>query len=71
MFKHTTSSPHRPQSNRKAVNAVKTVKRLFTKSKESGQLEFLALVDWRNTPSEGIGLSPTQLYKYNMTYDEK
>ena len=39
---------------------MKTVKRLFTKSKESGQSDFLALLDWRNTPSEGIGLSPAQ-----------
>ena len=60
MFKHTTSSPHHPQSNGKAENAVKTVKRLFIKSKESGQSEFLALLDWRSTPSEGIGLSPAQ-----------
>ena len=58
MFKHTTSSPHHPQSNGKAENAVKTVKRLFTKSKESGQSEFLALLDWRNTLHEGIDLSP-------------
>ena len=60
MFDHTTSSPHHPQSNGKAENAVKTVKRLFTKCKESGQSEFLALLDWRNTPTEGIGTSPAQ-----------
>ena len=60
MFKHTTSPPHHPQSNGKAKNAVKTVKCLFTKSKESCQLEFLALLDWCNTTSEGIGLSPAQ-----------
>jgi len=39
---------------------VKTVKRLFTKCKEDGVSEFLALLDWRNTPSEGMGTSPAQ-----------
>ena len=61
-FKRVTSSPRYPQSNGKAENAVKTVKRLFTKCRESGQSEFLALLDWRNTPSEGIGTSPAQRF---------
>ena len=61
-FEHTTSSPRYPQSNGKAENAVKTVKRLFTKCRESGQSEYLALLDWRNTPSEGIGTSPAQRF---------
>ena len=59
-FEHVTSSPHYAQSNGKAENAVKTVKRLFTKCKEDGTSEFLALLDWRNTPSEGSGVSPAQ-----------
>ena len=61
-FEHVTSSPRYPQSNGKAENAVKTIKRLFTKCKDSGQSEYLALLDWRNTPSEGIGTSPTQRF---------
>ena len=61
-FDHVTSSPHYPQSNGKAENAVKTVKRLFTKCKESKTSEFLALLDWRNTPTEGIGSSPAQCF---------
>ena len=61
-FTHTTSSPCYAQSNGKAENAVKTVKRLFKKCHESGQSEFLALLDWRNTPSEGIGSSPSQRF---------
>ena len=56
MFQHITSSPHYPQSNGKAENAVKTVKRLFTKCRESGQSEFLALLDWRNTRTKGRAL---------------
>ena len=61
-FEHVTSSPRYPQSNGKAENAVKTVKRLFTKCRESGQSEFLALMDWRNTPTEGLGTSPAQRF---------
>ena len=61
-FEHVTSSPRYPQSNGKAENAVKTVKRLFSKCRESGQSEFLALLDWRNTPTEGVGTSPAQRF---------
>ncbi|KAK2553575.1 Uncharacterized protein P5673_025066 [Acropora cervicornis] len=44
-FDHKTSSPHHHQSNGKAENAVRTVKRLFRKCKNSSQSEFLALLD--------------------------
>ena len=61
-FTHTTTSPHYPQSNGKAENAVKTIKRLFTKCHESGQSEYRVLLDWQNTPTEGMGTSPAQRF---------
>jgi hypothetical protein len=60
-FKHTTSSPRYAQSNGRAENAVKVAKRIMTKATESGSDPLLALLDWRNTPSEQLGLSPAQL----------
>ncbi|XP_048577104.1 uncharacterized protein K02A2.6-like [Nematostella vectensis] len=60
MFEHKTSSPRYAQANGKAENAVQTVKRLFKKCKTSGGSEFQALLDWRNTPTAGIGTSPAQ-----------
>ena len=59
-FNHVTTSPRYPQSNGKAENAVRTVKRLFEKCRETGVSEFQALLDWQNTPSEGMDTSPTR-----------
>ena len=59
-FNHITTSSRYPQSNGKAENAVKTVKRLFEKCKQSVFSEFQALLDWRNTPTEGMATSPAQ-----------
>ena len=54
-----TSSPLFVQSNGKVENAIKTAKRLLKKSK--GQRDFgLVLLDWRNTPTEGLDSSPAQ-----------
>ena len=53
-FQHVISSPRYPQSDGKAENVVRTVKRLFTKCRAAGVSEFQALLDWRNTPSEGL-----------------
>lgn len=59
-FQHITSSPRYLQSNGKAENAVRTVKRLFSKCRAAGVSEFQALLEWRNAPSEGIDTSPAQ-----------
>ena len=59
-FDHKTSSPHFPQSNGKVENAVNSAKRLLTKAKASGKDPYLALLDWRNTPSADMESSPVQ-----------
>ena len=59
-FTHCTSSPRYPQSNGKVENAVKTCKALLKKAKADNTDPLLALLDWRNTPTEGIGTSPAQ-----------
>ena len=59
-FNHVTTSPRYPQSNGKAENSLRTVKRLFEKCKETSVSEFQALLDWQNTPSEGMDTSPAE-----------
>lgn len=55
-----TSSPGYPQSNGKAESAAKTAKRLLIKAKAAGQDPYLALLDHRNTLSQGLDSSPAQ-----------
>ena len=38
------------------------IPRRITKCRESNCSEFLALLDWRNTPTEGLGSSPAQWF---------
>ena len=59
-FEHVTSSPHYAQSNGKAENAVKLVKNLIRKAHAGNNDVFLALLEQRNIPTEGIGASPVQ-----------
>ena len=59
-FEHVTSSPTYPQSNGKVENAVKTAKTLLEKARKSEQDPYLALLDWRNTPTETVKTSPVQ-----------
>lgn len=60
-FKHVTSSPGYAQSNGQAERAVQTVKNLLKKAQSSQCDPYIALLEYRNTPMEGIGLSPAQL----------
>ena len=60
-FKHVTSSPIYAQSNGKAENAVKTPKSLLEKGAKAEQDPYLALLDWRNTPTETLNSSPVQI----------
>ena len=56
-FVHTTSSPHFPQTNGEAERAVQTIKNLLKKAQDPYQ----GLLNYRNTPLDGINLSPAQL----------
>ena len=59
-FDHVTSSPTYLQSNGKAENAVKTAQRIMLKALEAGSDPYLGLLDFWNTPTEGLGTSPAQ-----------
>ena len=59
-FLHATTTPRYPQASGKAENAVKTFKALMKKNRDAGNDIYLALLDWRNTPSEDLGSSPAQ-----------
>ena len=56
-FKHITSSPMYPRSNGLAERNVQTVKSLLKKSEDP----YLALLEFRTTALDDIGLSPAQL----------
>jgi len=59
-MEHYTSSPYNSKANGKAESAVKTAKRLMQKARDSKSDPYLALLDYRNTPSPSIGSSPAQ-----------
>jgi hypothetical protein len=59
-FHHIASSPGFPQPNRKVENALKTTKTIMSKAKWSGGDPWLALLDFRNAPTQGLSHSPVQ-----------
>ena len=63
-FRHITSMPTYPQSNGKAEAAVKSMKKIIRATWSGTQLDSgklaHALLQYRNTPSQRDGLSPSQ-----------
>ena len=59
-FSHITSLPRFPSSNGKVEEAIQTLKRLILKSKMAKSDPYLALLGFRNTPTQGIDSSPAQ-----------
>ena len=59
-FDHLTSSPGHAKGNGKAESAVKIAKNLMRKAKDSGKDPYIALLDYRNTPTQGLNTSPAQ-----------
>ena len=55
-----TSSAHYAKANSKAESSVKTVKQLLKKAERDGEGPWFALLDYRNTPTEGLGTGPAQ-----------
>lgn len=59
-FEHVTSSPRHPKANGKAEAAVKIAKNLCKKALREGKDAWKAILQWRNTPTEGMDSSPAQ-----------
>jgi hypothetical protein len=59
-FEHVCSSPGHSQSNGKAESSVKTAKKILTKCKKAGTDPYIAFLDHRNTPTQGLDTSPAQ-----------
>lgn len=59
-FKHTPSSPSNSKANGKAESAVKTVKSLLCKALNSSKDPYMAILDYRNTPTQGMDSIPVQ-----------
>ena len=59
-LEHRTISPSNSQANGKVESAVKTAKRLLRKAFKAGTDPYLAILHYRNTPTQGVGSSPAQ-----------
>ena len=59
-FKHTLTSPYHHQSNGMAESAVKRAKKVVRVAEATKRDLYLILLDYRNTPQEGLDTSPAQ-----------
>ena len=59
-FEHYTSSQGNSKANSKAESAVKTAKRILWKALDAGTDPYVAILDYRNTPTQGMESSPAQ-----------
>ena len=59
-IEHRTSSPTHAKSNGMAESAVKSVKNLLRRAAESKRDPYLAMLDYRNTPTQDADASPAQ-----------
>ena len=59
-FENLTSSPGNSKANGKAESGVKTAKRILKKSIRAGTDPYLVVLDYRNTPTQGMTTSPAQ-----------
>ncbi|XP_060085632.1 uncharacterized protein K02A2.6-like [Ylistrum balloti] len=60
-FTHTTSSPRYPKSNGQAERCVQTVKNLLKKADESNGDIYIALLEYRASPIDGVNQSPAKM----------
>ena len=66
-FRHDTSSPGLSQSNGQAESSVKAAKKLIKKCAAEKSDPYKALLELRNTPMQGINLSPVQMLMQRRT----
>ena len=59
-FEHVISSPRHPKANGKAESAVKIAKNFCKNALRDGKDAWKAILQWRNTPIEGMDSSPAQ-----------
>ena len=60
-FEHVTCCPGHFQSNGPAERTVQIVKNMLKEAQSGNGDPYIALLEYRNTPPDGVGLSPAQL----------